>query len=150
MVFYRYGYNFVTWSVRIALLIFSFAFVFAACDKPELGGFDQDVQYAMDFKVNAAGDTTYLLCMPSAFSPNADGLNDIYHVWGGGVDDFSMKIFTRENNLMFETDDFNEGFNGAMQGSGQYSPEQLITVNIDLTDTLGERHVYNYDVLMYR
>lgn len=131
----------------IILLITVFCF---SCTRDELDGFDQEIQYGQDFEVDAAGDTVYVLMMPNAFTPNGDGVDDMYYTVGWGITGFQMKIYSREGNLVYQTTNMSEGFNGSMQGSGVMSAMQVLNVRIDLTDALGNTHAYDYEVLMYR
>jgi gliding motility-associated-like protein len=59
---------------------------------------------------------TFDVWVPNAFSPNKDGVNDIFFVRGNNVKDFALKIFDRWGTLMFETSDLNDGWNGEYQG----------------------------------
>ncbi|MBA3705322.1 MAG: gliding motility-associated C-terminal domain-containing protein, partial [Bacteroidetes bacterium] len=70
-----------------------------------------------------AGDTvtvvvttlnTYFL--PTAFSPNGDGINDEIHFHGRGIDSFTLKIFDRIGEKVFETSDMERGWNGRLLG----------------------------------
>ncbi|MFN4932381.1 MAG: gliding motility-associated C-terminal domain-containing protein [Bacteroidota bacterium] len=59
---------------------------------------------------------TFDVWVPNAFSPNKDGVNDIFFVRGNNVKDFALKIFDRWGTLMFETSNLNDGWNGEYQG----------------------------------
>ena len=59
---------------------------------------------------------TFDVWVPNAFSPNKDGVNDIFFVRGNNVKDFALKIFDRWGTLMFETSNLNDGWNGEFQG----------------------------------
>ncbi len=52
------------------------------------------------------------ILMPTAFTPNGDGVNDVFKPEAFDVDEFSMKIYDRWGNLLFETDDPDKGWNG--------------------------------------
>ncbi|MGR6088625.1 MAG: PKD domain-containing protein [Arcticibacter sp.] len=52
------------------------------------------------------------LWIPNSFTPNNDGLNDIFYAYGNNITDFSMKIFNRWGDLVFVTDDPANGWNG--------------------------------------
>ena len=82
-------------------------FLVASCAKDDAETFDDQISVTQDYRVDAAGDTFYRFCMPNAFTPNSDGLNDLYTVYGTGFDPdhFEMRIFSRENNLVYFTDD---------------------------------------------
>lgn len=58
-----------------------------------------------------------LFC-PNAFSPNVniDDLNNQYFCKGAFISDFSLKIYDRWGELIFETDDINEGWDGTFRG----------------------------------
>lgn len=52
--------------------------------------------------------------IPTAFTPNGDGLNDEFRIFGqlDKVERFNMKIFSRSGMLLFNTNDVYEGWNG--------------------------------------
>ncbi len=56
---------------------------------------------------------------PTAFSPNGDGVNDVFYVYGYGVDTatFHLTIFDRWGESIFETDNFFKGWNGIVNGN---------------------------------
>jgi len=59
--------------------------------------------------------------VPNAFTPNGDGRNDFFQVKAmGEVDLFSMKIFDRWGELVFETKDINEPWVGNYQNGDYY------------------------------
>lgn len=55
--------------------------------------------------------------IPNAFTPNNDGINDIFSVVSSEpLIDFKMQIYNRNATLIFETDDQNAGWNGTYMG----------------------------------
>lgn len=54
--------------------------------------------------------------MPTGFSPNGDGVNDILQVKGRGIDYISLKIFDRIGEKVFETTDPETGWDGKVLG----------------------------------
>jgi gliding motility-associated-like protein len=56
------------------------------------------------------------LYAPNVFTINNDGLNDVFYVRGVFIDRFSLKIFDRWGERVFETHDLNTGWNGTFQG----------------------------------
>lgn len=52
--------------------------------------------------------------IPNAFSPNGDGVNDVFKVETGDVllSNFSLRVFNRWGTLLFETDDYTKGWDG--------------------------------------
>jgi len=62
---------------------------------------------------------------PNAFTPNGDGLNDYFHVITNAVFEvFSLKIYDRWGNLVFETKNSKDKWDGTYKGhaseSGNY------------------------------
>ncbi|TXB67184.1 T9SS type B sorting domain-containing protein [Vicingus serpentipes] len=53
---------------------------------------------------------------PGAFSPNGDGNNDILYVYGGQIETISVSIYNRWGELVWETDDETEGWDGTYEG----------------------------------
>jgi len=52
--------------------------------------------------------------IPNAFSPDGNGENDIFKPQGFGIsnNDYSLRIYNRWGELMFETENFDNGWNG--------------------------------------
>jgi gliding motility-associated-like protein len=61
------------------------------------------------------------LFIPSAFTPNGDGVNDMFVIHGPNITEFNMQIYDRWGALVFETDDINTRWNGSHNG-GDYFP----------------------------
>lgn len=81
------------------------------------------------------------ITLPSAFSPNGDGLNDTFGPIGPdeGISDFSLKVFNRWGQKVWEAislkDEWNGTFNGQISPSGIYSWQMSFNVigNISFT-----------------
>ncbi|CAA9211081.1 MAG: hypothetical protein AVDCRST_MAG95-117 [uncultured Adhaeribacter sp.] len=54
--------------------------------------------------------------IPSAFSPNNDGLNDIFAVQGRFINAVLIKIYTRSGQIIFESKQPNQGWDGRVNG----------------------------------
>jgi len=59
--------------------------------------------------------------IPSAFTPNGDGHNDVLFVRGGGFLTFEFQVFNRYGQQMFDSKDINEGWDGNTP-NGQPAP----------------------------
>jgi gliding motility-associated-like protein len=57
--------------------------------------------------------------LPSAFTPNGDGRNDVFKVLGGAFSSFDLKIFNRWGQMVFATTDRSRGWDGRMNGTEQ-------------------------------
>lgn len=55
--------------------------------------------------------------VPNTFTPNGDGINDKLFVRGGGLRGLEyFRVFDRWGNLVFETHDLNDGWDGSIKG----------------------------------
>jgi len=59
------------------------------------------------------------LGIPTAFSPNGDGENDILYVKGSGFQDIAFQIYNRYGEMVFESSDPNIGWDGKFNGFEQ-------------------------------
>jgi len=64
-------------------------------------------------------DVSLIVGIPSAFSPNGDGVNDILYARGKGIKAFSLTIYNRFGQIVFETSDINQGWDGRYKGQNQ-------------------------------
>lgn len=70
--------------------------------------------------------------VPSAFSPNNDGVNDELHVLGIGIVNMEFRVFNRYGQLVFETEDIEDGWDGTMQGEPLNQGVFVWTLTYDL------------------
>ena len=54
--------------------------------------------------------------IPNAFSPNNDDINDVFKVWGVGLYEFDLLIFNRWGQLIYRSNDQEEGWDGTING----------------------------------
>ena len=52
------------------------------------------------------------LYIPNAFSPNGDGINDVFLAYGTNIKTIKMQIFNKWGELIYESDDKTKGWNG--------------------------------------
>jgi gliding motility-associated-like protein len=90
--------------------------------------------------------------LPNAFTPNYDGQNDIYKGEGvlEGIQAFNMKIFNRWGEMIFETNNPNEGWNGAKFNGTRQSPQGVYLCLVTYTTARGERRgLRSYATLLH-
>lgn len=61
--------------------------------------------------------------IPNVFSPNNDGLNDVFEVGGLGLQEFRMEVFNRWGQLMYESNTPQRGWNGGLGNSSDKVPD---------------------------
>ena len=58
--------------------------------------------------------------LPDTFTPNGDGINDIIYIKGWGIAEIlEFKIYNRWGEVVFETNDLSQGWNGKYKGKDQ-------------------------------
>jgi gliding motility-associated-like protein len=80
----------------------------------------------------------YSLYIPNTFTPNGDGLNDFFQPKGFGINKYEMLIFDRWGEQIFETKDFEKGWDGKYQG--KQCPSDVYIYKIKVTNVFGEAH----------
>jgi len=88
------------------------------------------------------------LVYPSAFTPNGDGLNDRFIVFGRYVTGFEMSIFNRWGELLFSTGDLADGWDGTYHGNPM--PEGTYVFRAKITDMTGKTYDRSGSVLLLR
>lgn len=63
------------------------------------------------------------LFVPSSFSPNDDGINDLFKVYAEGLVDYRLMIFDRWGALVFESEDPERAWNGQGRVNENYYTE---------------------------
>lgn len=61
-------------------------------------------------------DPNYVIYVPNAFTPNGDGLNDVFQPKGYYIKKFEMDIFDRWGERIFSTKDIAQGWDGTVKG----------------------------------
>jgi len=77
------------------------------------------------------------LYYPSAFTPNTDGLNDIFKVFSQYTAVFEFRIFNRWGEMLFNSTDMNDGWDGTYKGN--LMPEGTYTFRAKITDLSGRK-----------
>jgi len=99
--------------------------------------------------VNGCIDTTskvlvinddLLWFIPNSFSPNGDGINDIWKPVGTTIDltSYSCKIYDRWGRLVFQTADIDQGWNGANMDSEYFADTDIYTYVLEVTSATTE------------
>ena len=84
------------------------------------------------------------------FHPSGDGINDEFGPKGVGInpDNYSMRIFNRWDNVVFETNDLKRGWDGRMGNDRIING--IYEYRISLDNILGEKHPYIGSVFIIR
>ncbi len=74
---------------------------------------DQSIQSVSNEVTIVPSMTMYV---PNTFTPNGDGLNDTFGISGEAITEFTMMIYNRWGQLIFETSNANQRWDGTLQG----------------------------------
>jgi gliding motility-associated-like protein len=94
----------------------------------------------IDHPVRVNGESSIFI--PNAFTPNSNGLNDVFKPALYGVIEYEMLIFDRWGNQIFRTTDMNEGWNGCYNGVGEVLMQDVYVYRIMTKDILHNPHKY--------
>lgn len=85
---------------------------------------------------------------PNSFTPNGDGVNDIFYVSTYGVELFEMNIFNRWGELMHTSQHVTEGWDGTY--NNKLCPIGLYVWKVKIQDVLGQEHSYQGHINVIR
>lgn len=88
------------------------------------------------------------LYVPNSFTPNGDGINDYFGVSGEGIKNFTMNIYNRWGQLVFESTNVNDSWDGVYDGS--LAPNGNYVYHIVSIPTEGRTAVKKGSLLLYR
>lgn len=75
-----------------------------------------------------------LVDVPSGFSPNGDGINDIVYVKGYGIEKMTFRIFNRWGEKVFESTEKAKGWDGRYKGVMQEMEAYAYTLSVEFFD----------------
>lgn len=84
----------------------------------------------------------------TAFTPNGDGLNDVFKPQGVGVKEFQLTIYNRWGQAVFMTKDVNTGWDGTMDGLPVST--DVYFYQCDVVGISGKVYGYNGNVTVIR
>jgi len=63
-------------------------------------------------------ESPFTIYIPNSFTPNNDGVNEVFLAYGTYIKDFQMLVFDRWGNKLFESKDLSYGWNGKVKNKG--------------------------------
>ena len=93
----------------------------------------------------------YDIFIPNAFTPgSSDDINAEFKSYGYGVVNFRMNIYTRWGERVFETEDFDEGWDGTHYLNGNECTSGVYIYYIEIENIYGEIFKYENQVRLIR
>ena len=65
-------------------------------------------------------EDNYVVFFPTSFTPNGDGLNDVFMPLGGGIEKFKLEIYNRWGNMIYSTNSMSQPWDGNDHGQDNY------------------------------
>ncbi len=89
---------------------------------------------------------------PNSFTPNNDGRNDIFQVFGWGLNEstFEIRIYDRWGTQVYFSPDINSGWDGRIQGQDKVCPEGLYSYILSVYDVKGNIHKHKGHINLIR
>jgi gliding motility-associated-like protein len=87
-------------------------------------------------------DDIYIL-IPNTFTPDGDGLNDVFKPVGVGysLNGYELNVYNRWGQLVFHTNDINEGWDGTVKGE-LVTFKSVFVYKIEVCGLLGKAYIY--------
>lgn len=82
--------------------------------------------------------TNYNIYIPNSFTPNEDGVNDVFMVYGTGISNIELTIFDRWGEKLFKSTEQTKGWNGFYKN--QLSKEDVYVYVVDFQAIDGKKH----------
>ncbi len=86
--------------------------------------------------------------VPNAFTPDNDGMNDVFFVRGNAIDEMYMAVYNRWGEKLFETRDLNTGWDGTYKG--KELPPDVYGYFLELRCLNGEEYFTKGNVTLIR
>jgi gliding motility-associated-like protein len=91
----------------------------------------------------------FRLYIPSAFTPNGDGLNDIFEIYGSAIEKYELNIFDRWGGKMYESVNISQPWEGKVSGAHD-APQGAYVYMIKVKDNKGKEYEYTGTVTLLR
>lgn len=84
----------------------------------------------------------YTLYIPNAFTPDGNSLNATFTAKGSNIAEFTMYIFNRWGNLIYQTNDIYKGWDGTYKNQGNPAEQGVYVYRIVTKDKVGQVREY--------
>jgi gliding motility-associated-like protein len=88
------------------------------------------------------------LMIPSAFTPNGDGKNDVFGAEGIGISNLLLTVYSPMGQKLFETKSLEQTWDGRF--NGELMPAAMYFYQANYTDAKGENHIKRGQITLIR
>ncbi|PCH92818.1 MAG: hypothetical protein COB85_07760, partial [Bacteroidetes bacterium] len=82
----------------------------------------------------------YIFFAPNCFTPNQDGMNELFLGKGYGIIDFEMYIYDRWGDMVFKTNSLKEGWDGRVNGGKEKAQQDVYVYIVNIVDIYQKQH----------
>ncbi len=107
-----------------------------------------DVGCLDSIRKNIIIDADFEFYIPTSFTPNNDGLNDVFSPAGYNILEYQMDIYNRWGELIYSTNDLTKGWDGKVNGLNALTDIYIYRINIK--DGYSDAHEYTGKVTLIR
>jgi gliding motility-associated-like protein len=95
-------------------------------------------------------EPAFTFYIPNTFTPNGDGLNDLFKGEGIGIAGFQIWVFNRWGTCIYNSKDINKGWDGTLPGSATIVQEGIYAWTVSIEDMLDVNHQYHGTVSLIK
>jgi gliding motility-associated-like protein len=94
----------------------------------------------------------FALYIPNTFTPDGNGLNDVFQPLGVGIDEenYRMDIYDRWGENIFTSNSFRKGWDGTVKGGAKMATQGVYTYKLIVNDLKGGNHPFVGHVTVIR
>ena len=93
-----------------------------------------DPEVPSDTTDNSVDAVDLVFYVPNSFTPDGDGVNDVFGVVGPQTDVFHLRIFNRWGQLVFESRDIHQKWTGNHAFASHFVPDGVYLYQLVATD----------------
>lgn len=92
------------------------------------------------------------ILVPNAFTPNEDNINDVFKpvINDRNIQNYKFQIFNRWGQLIFETQDLEEGWDGSVNNAEKEKAQGIYIWQLEFVDLEGKQRQRRGSVLLYK
>jgi gliding motility-associated-like protein len=90
------------------------------------------------------------LYVPNAFTPDGDGINDVFQVYGMGILEYEIVIFNRWGDVIFRSENLEQAWTGNARNGEHFVPDGIYTYVIKYQGVSKEAAEISGQILLMR
>jgi gliding motility-associated-like protein len=110
----------------------------------EMGCIDTIIQL-----ISVTIEDPYYFFIPNSFTPNGDGLNDVFTAKGENIKTFEMYIYNRWGEIVYSTTNFTEAWDGKTVKENE-AIQGVYVYLMKVSNTRNKEYVYRGSVSLIR